>query len=80
MHVRLTLIRWDTRSNESKPSLSRKAHTGEVYSLDFNQKSQHLLLSGGEDGDVCFWDIRNFSKKVDSIIYSSIALLVTMRL
>jgi WD40 repeat protein len=49
---------------EDRASITRKAHTGEVYSLDFNKKSEHLLISGGEDGDVCFWDLRNMSKKV----------------
>lgn len=59
------IYRWDTRNNEGKPALTRKAHSGEVYSVDFNRKSPHLLLSGGEDSDVNLWDIRNLSKKVD---------------
>jgi len=78
MHVIIILLSWDTRSNDSKASLTRKAHKGEVYSLDFNQKNQHLLLSGGEDGDVCFWDIRNFSKKVSLKLNSFTLLLGTM--
>jgi WD40 repeat protein len=63
-HVVFCLGSWDLRAHDNKPSLSRKAHTGEVYSLDFNKKSQYLLLTGGEDGDVNFWDIRNLGKKV----------------
>lgn len=39
MHVIQILSRWDTRSNEAKPSLTRKANAGEVYSIDFNKKS-----------------------------------------
>lgn len=57
------------RTGDNRPFISRKAHTGEVYSLDFNKKNEYLLISGGEDGDIQLWDIRNISKKVyNSII------------
>lgn len=52
------------RTGDNRPFITRKAHTGEVYSLDFNKKSEFLLISGGEDGDIQLWDIRNISKKV----------------
>ena len=73
-HVSIGLCSWDVRSGENKASLTRKAHNGEVYSVDFNRKSEFLLLSGGEDGDVNLWDIRNLSKKVNLSSYSCIAL------
>lgn len=59
--------RWDIRSGEDKPFISRKTHNGQVYSLDFNKKNEFLLLSGGEDSDANLWDVRNMSKKVTAI-------------
>ena len=64
MHVKYGLCSWDMRSDEKVPILTRKAHNGQAYSLDFNKKSPHLLISGGQDSDVALWDIRNLSKKV----------------
>ena len=61
------ISRWDIRSGEERPLVSRKAHNGEVYSLDFNSKSEFLLLSGGEDGDVNLWDVRTMAKKVQYV-------------
>ena len=55
---------------DGKPFISRKAHNGQVYSADFNKKTEFLLLSGGEDGDANLWDIRNMSKKVMIFSYS----------
>lgn len=65
----MDISRWDIRSAEDRPQLSRKAHNGEVYSLDFNSRSEFLLLSGGEDGDVNLWDLRNMGKKVRNGVY-----------
>lgn len=58
--------------------ITRKAHNGEVYSVDFNSKSEFLLLSGGEDGDVNLWDARNMGKKVINGLYSCILSLRIM--
>jgi WD40 repeat protein len=80
-YVSLSISRWDIRSSDEKPIITRKAHNGEVYSLDFNQKSEFLLLSGGEDGDVNLWDVRNMSKKVRDFLVSFILSLdIMMRL
>ncbi len=39
-----------------------KKHKGAVKGLQFNPFSGNLLASGGEDGDVCIWDVANPSK------------------
>lgn len=39
-----------------------KKHRGAVKGLQFNPFSGNLLASGGEDGDVCIWDIANPTK------------------
>ncbi len=62
------ILFYDIRENTSRPSITKTAHNGEVYSLDFNPFSQNLLLSGGEDGDIFLWDVRNMSKKYNSFI------------
>lgn len=40
------------------------AHKGHVYSLDFSNHSEMLLISGGEDQEVALWDLRNISKRL----------------
>lgn len=77
--VKCSLCRWDTRLGDGKPFISRKAHNGQVYSVDFNKKTEFLLLSGGEDGDANLWDIRNMSKKVMMLLYSfTLSSVITM--
>ena len=39
-----------------------KKHKGAVKGLQFNPFSGNLLASGGQDGDVCIWDIANPQK------------------
>ncbi|UPR03903.1 protein transport protein SEC31 [Chloropicon primus] len=39
-----------------------KKHKGAVKGLQFNPFSGNLLASGGEDGDVCIWDVANPTK------------------
>jgi histone-binding protein RBBP4 len=59
---------YDTRENSLKPSMTKTAHNGEIYALDFNRFAQNLLLSGDENNDIFLWDIRNMSKKFNSFI------------
>ncbi|KAK9768404.1 phosphatidylserine decarboxylase 1 [Basidiobolus ranarum] len=35
------------------------AHTLNVRCIDFNPKREHIIATGGDDGKVKFWDIRN---------------------
>ena len=63
-----TISIYDMRENTSKPAITKTAHNGEIYSLDFNRFAQNLLLSGGDDSDVYLWDIRNMSKKYNSFV------------
>lgn len=65
-----TISLYDLRefNTTNKPTLTKLAHNGEIYALDFNKYAQNLLLSGGEDGDVYLWDVRNMSKKFSSFV------------
>lgn len=63
-----TISLYDLREHTNKPTLTKTAHNGEIYALDFNKYAQNLLLSGGEDGDVYLWDVRNMSKKFSSFV------------
>lgn len=68
-HVQYLLIfRWDIREIGKKPSITKQAHNGEVYSVDLNKFSAYLMLSGGEDSDINLWDTRNMSKHLHKFI------------
>ena len=59
---------YDIREWTNKPSISKVAHNGEIYAVDFNRFAQNLLLSGSEDEYIYLWDIRNMSKKYNSFV------------
>ncbi len=37
---------YDIRENTDKPSITKTAHNGHIYALDFNRFANNLLLTG----------------------------------
>ncbi|KAJ2158155.1 Protein tssc1 [Coemansia sp. RSA 552] len=53
---------WDTRVDTPRGQQTvaiEYAHNGRVRSLDHNPNMPHILASGGDDGSVRIWDLRN---------------------
>ncbi|KAJ2551516.1 Protein tssc1 [Coemansia sp. RSA 1933] len=56
-----TCIRtWDTRAQKTHPTMAIEcAHSAKVRALDYNPNLPYILASGGDDGSVRIWDLRN---------------------
>ncbi|KAL2716770.1 glutamate-rich WD repeat-containing protein 1 [Vespula squamosa] len=54
---------WDTRvSPQSACMLSVSGtHTADINVISWNRKENQFLVSGGDDGLLCIWDLREFS-------------------
>ncbi len=57
------LVFRDLRMND-EPFAVTMAHSEETFTLDFAYKDEFLLLSGGNDGIVKLWDMRQLSKSI----------------
>ncbi len=44
-----------------------QAHYGAVRTLDFNPLKAYYMVTGGDDGTLRFWDIRNPSRALASL-------------
>ncbi len=58
-----SLMLWDTRSQESGPSMRvEKAHgEKDIHCVDWSGLQSHLLVTGAQDGGVHVWDTRNLT-------------------
>jgi histone-binding protein RBBP4 len=63
------LCLWDLRAkNQSKPVASRQnAHDGDINCLSFNPNHEFQLATGGTDGVVALWDVRNIKSSVHTL-------------
>ncbi|XP_033192256.1 WD repeat-containing protein 1 l(2)09851 [Bombus vancouverensis nearcticus] len=54
---------WDTRASPQSACMLTAAstHTADVNVISWNCKESQFLVSGGDDGLVCIWDLRQFS-------------------
>ncbi|XP_076236603.1 WD repeat-containing protein 1 l(2)09851 isoform X2 [Calliopsis andreniformis] len=61
---------WDTRvSPQSACMLTASgAHTADINVISWNRKENQFLVSGGDDGLVCVWDLRQFGPNGSSPI------------
>lgn len=49
-----------------RPEHRCKGHTKEGYGLSWNPHVEGRLLSGSDDGLVCYWDLRDGGQTVDA--------------
>lgn len=62
------LLLWDSRENTNTPTHEVVAiENGEVNCLSFNPFSEYLVATGGSDGVVGLWDLRNLKQKLHSL-------------
>ncbi|EJD03670.1 WD40 repeat-like protein [Fomitiporia mediterranea MF3/22] len=53
---------WDIRMKGRKNALAvTPAHENDVNVISWNRSTSYLLLSGGDEGGIKVWDLRNFS-------------------
>lgn len=58
---------WDVRLKSRKSVITvDKAHPTDVNVISWNKKTGYLLLSGGDEGGLNVWDLRNFKKDATS--------------
>lgn len=55
---------WDVRVKSRRSALAiEEAHAQDVNVISWNHGTQYLLLSGGDEGALNVWDMRNFQAK-----------------
>ena len=58
---------WDVRVKNRKSALAvTPAHESDVNVISWNKNTSYLLLSGGDEGGIKTWDLRNLSEYVSS--------------
>lgn len=65
---------WDTRlaPNKSNMLTIDNAHDNDINVINWNKK-EPLIISGGDDGKLMIWDLRQF--KVYILLYSLFSML-----
>ncbi|XP_076756826.1 WD repeat-containing protein 1 l(2)09851 isoform X2 [Xylocopa sonorina] len=54
---------WDTRASPQSACMltASGTHTADINVISWNRKESQFLVSGGDDGLICVWDLRQFS-------------------
>jgi len=56
---------WDVRVKERKSVISvDKAHESDVNVMSWNTKTSYLVVTGGDEGGLKVWDLRNLKKSI----------------
>mmetsp|Transcript_27057 Transcript_27057/g.44141 ORF Transcript_27057/g.44141 Transcript_27057/m.44141 type:complete len:676 (-) Transcript_27057:390-2417(-) len=53
-----TVKMWDRRTEACVVTLQEKGHRGPVTSVEWDELCRYKVISGGDDGFVCIWDVR----------------------
>lgn len=65
-----TIQTWDTRSNATS-FIIEDAHAGSVLDFDYNPNKPYTVVTGGEDGLLRFWDLRQSARPLLSLVAHS---------
>lgn len=60
---------WDQRNATKEPFFNILTHTKEAFCLDFSPADEFLVLSGGADGLVELWDLRNLNRALCDFLH-----------
>ncbi|RUS35587.1 WD40-repeat-containing domain protein, partial [Jimgerdemannia flammicorona] len=58
---------WDLRSQKQTFSIP-SAHASTIRALDYNPNKPHSIVTGGDDGRIRFWDMRNGGKQAVKVL------------
>ena len=62
-----TIFLWDTRTKEASV-VCKTSHLFPIRCLDMNPSLEYMIVTGGSEGQMMFWDIRRPSECVESVI------------
>ncbi|XP_076172315.1 WD repeat-containing protein 1 l(2)09851 isoform X2 [Ptiloglossa arizonensis] len=59
---------WDTRASPQSACMltATGTHTADINVISWNRKENQFLVSGGDDGLICIWDLRQFGPNSSS--------------
>lgn len=70
-----SIIMWDTRSG--KCTVKKNAHSNHIHTIAFSPIEEHYIATGGKDGVIHIWDIRNMERHIFGLVGHSGEIMQT---